>query len=305
MASLPSLFNRPVTRLMLEEKNLGEGVDLGRYNLTEARSGLAPHSHQDAMEICFLVKGNQTYRVHHRDYKLRGGDVFITFPNERHCTGNHPQEKGILYWMILKIPGKKDSRLGLSPIATNSLYEKLLNIKSRFFRGSLEMKQLLDEVVLTCEQNYVILEKNLIQPILTPLQKIYTYNRIISFLLQVIEQSPPTPRRQIDQPDTRMNRVTAFIEQNLSEPLSVPLLAKQAQLSVPRFKARFQKSIGMPPAQYVLRAKIEDAKIRLSENQRSITDIAFDLGFPTSQYFATVFKRFTGQRPVEFRRISI
>jgi AraC-like DNA-binding protein len=302
MPSLPTLFTRPVCRIMLEGKKRGEGVLLGRYNLTKARSGLELHSHRDAIEICFLVKGRQTYRVHHREYKLRGGDIFITFPNEKHSTGNHPQEKGILYWIILKIPHQNDSRFGLAPVATRSLFNALLSIKSRFFRGNTEMKRLLGEIIFTCDKDHRALEKNLINVTFDPLKRIYIFNRMISFLLEVVGCAPSHPKKHIDRPDILMSQVIAFIEQNLSEQLSIPLLAKQAQLSIPRFKARFQQSIGMPPAQYVLRAKIEDAKIRLAETRKSVTDIALDLGFPTSQYFATVFKRFTGKRPMEFRR---
>ena len=75
-------------------------IQLGRYNYTSAKSGLREHKHRHAIEICFLVKGRQTYRVGGNFYSLSGGDVFVTFPNEGHSTGGMPEEKGILYWMV-------------------------------------------------------------------------------------------------------------------------------------------------------------------------------------------------------------
>lgn len=39
----------------------------------------------------------------------------------------------------------------------------------------------------------------------------------------------------------------------------------------------------------------------LADGRRSITDVAFSLGFSSSQYFATVFKRFTHRSPHEVR----
>jgi len=67
---------------------------LGRYRHAAAQTGLAPHSHRGAFEICFLSKGRQTYRVGDRLYRLKGGDQFVTWPGERHDTAGNPQEKG-------------------------------------------------------------------------------------------------------------------------------------------------------------------------------------------------------------------
>ena len=53
--------------------------------------------------------------------------------------------------------------------------------------------------------------------------------------------------------------------------------------------------------EYGLRLKIEKANHLLNANKRSITDIAYDLGFSSSQYFATVFKRYQSITPGEYR----
>jgi AraC-like DNA-binding protein len=39
----------------------------------------------------------------------------------------------------------------------------------------------------------------------------------------------------------------------------------------------------------------------LRTTRRSVTDIAFDVGFSSSQYFATVFRRYTTLSPAEYR----
>jgi AraC-like DNA-binding protein len=50
-----------------------------------------------------------------------------------------------------------------------------------------------------------------------------------------------------------------------------------------------------------LQTKIEAAQKRLRAGGDSITQIAMDLGFVSSQYFATVFKRIAGQTPRDYR----
>ena len=61
-------------------------IMFGRYQYAASHTGLTPHSHRDAIEICFLERGEQTYRVADRIYRLRGNDQFFTLPGEVHDT---------------------------------------------------------------------------------------------------------------------------------------------------------------------------------------------------------------------------
>ncbi len=66
---------------------------IGRYRYNSARQKLDTHVHSGMMEICYCHKGEQVYEVYGQTYHLKGGDVFVTFPDELHSTGNHPEEK--------------------------------------------------------------------------------------------------------------------------------------------------------------------------------------------------------------------
>jgi methylphosphotriester-DNA--protein-cysteine methyltransferase len=52
----------------------------------------------------------------------------------------------------------------------------------------------------------------------------------------------------------------------------------------------------------ILRRKIDAACVQLRGGRDSVTDVAFALGFSSSQYFASVFRRFMGCTPVSHRR---
>ncbi|MCG3148767.1 MAG: HTH-type transcriptional activator Btr [Verrucomicrobiae bacterium] len=251
---------------------------LGRYDYTRAQPGLPAHQHRAAMEICFLVKGQQTYRVGNRDYILRGGDVFITFPNERHSTGDAPEEKGILYWMILRLPRAGQTFLGLPARQAGPLVRALLQIKPRHFRGAWDMKDLLDDILATYRQH-------------SPLRAARMANRVTAFLLRVIECARPAPATRTQ------NQLLRYIEDHLTDRLTIPSLAAQAGLSVSRFKMRFKQDTGIPPGEYIQRAKIAAAKRRLARGHTTVTEVAHALGFASSQHFATVYKRFTGTTP--------
>ena len=79
------------------------------------------------------------------------------------------------------------------------------------------------------------------------------------------------------------------------------MLAEIAGLSEARFKINFRKQVGIPPREYVLRRKIETAKHILKNSDMTITELAHKMSFSSSQYFSTVFKRFTLMSPKEFR----
>lgn len=59
------------------------------------------------------------------------------------------------------------------------------------------------------------------------------------------------------------------------------------------------------PIEYLLNCRVEAARRLLrTEPGRSISDIGFECGFQSSQYFTTVFRRRTGLSPREFRRLG-
>ena len=78
-------------------------------------------------------------------------------------------------------------------------------------------------------------------------------------------------------------------------------MARAAGLSESALRAGMLRQCGMPPGEYILRAKIREAQ-RLLREGAGITGAAHALGFSSSQYFATVFKRFTCLTPSQWLR---
>lgn len=274
------LLNRKRIEMSLAKLGVPEVPVFGRYNHARAEHGLPEHEHEEIVEICYLIKGRQTYRVGGRDYAMRGGDVFLTFPGEKHSSAGGPQEKGVLYWMMVRRAG--DAFLGLPSSQSDRLWRSLRRLPQRHFRGSARMKEHMDTLTrLANDGNF-------------PLRRACLISECLALLLEVLRCA----ERHQDSPSAgKMEAVYRHIEDHIEEAMSVPELAALSGLSVPRFKARFKAETGVPPAEYVLRAKIAEARKRLATGRESITTIAYALSFSSSQYFATVFKRFTGQTP--------
>jgi len=272
----------------LSRLGIPEATMLGRYDYAEARDGLRPHAHPAAMEICYLAKGQQVFRVGERDFPLKGGDVFVAFPDETHSTGDAPSEKSALYWLILALPPPSQAAgfLGCGPEEGRALAAGLRALPHRHFIGEAALKRDLDELFRLSRR----------PP--SPLARLEARHRLIGFLLRIQRRSQQNPRPSVS---PKISGLLRHIEERADQGPTLASLARRAGLSLPRLKARFKQEVGMPPAEYVLRCRLERAKRSLGTRKASVTEIAYDLNFSSSQYFATVFRRYVGKSPTEYQ----
>jgi AraC-like DNA-binding protein len=103
-------------------------------------------------------------------------------------------------------------------------------------------------------------------------------------------------------PRWRLKRALEYIDANLAEPITLGDLAAVTGLSSMHFAAQFRISTGIRPHEYLLRRRIERARDLLLQHDSSIADIALSVGFQTQSHFTTVFKRFMGDTPHQWRR---
>ena len=92
------------------------------------------------------------------------------------------------------------------------------------------------------------------------------------------------------------------MDEHLRDEVSIDDLVSRSRLSPARFYQAFKERTGTNPKDHLLRLRLEEA-VRLLRNQpdRSVIDIAHELGFSSSQYFATVFRRYLGTTPSRLR----
>jgi AraC-like DNA-binding protein len=122
---------------------------------------------------------------------------------------------------------------------------------------------------------------------------------IAQLLLETVILSKET---QQGPPSAKLDELDKYIFKNLHRMIYVDEMANLMGMSEGYFKAWFKSKSGMPPREYVNRLKIEQAKIDLLANKR-VTEVAFGLGFGSSQYFATTFKKYTGFTPRLYGRM--
>ena len=81
--------------------------------------------------------------------------------------------------------------------------------------------------------------------------------------------------------------------------------AQQAGLSEFHFLRVFARVLGVTPHQYLVRSRMRHAARLLADDERSITDVAFDVGFGDLSNFVRTFHRAAGVSPRRFRQAAL
>jgi AraC-like DNA-binding protein len=102
-------------------------------------------------------------------------------------------------------------------------------------------------------------------------------------------------------PLSRLRRVTDYIQEHLDQNLTLAQLGAVVCMSPFHFARLFQRTTGMPPHRFVVRARIDRALTLLTVHESSIGGIARTVGFRTPSHFSTVFRRITGITPRAYR----
>lgn len=103
-------------------------------------------------------------------------------------------------------------------------------------------------------------------------------------------------------PKWRLKRVMDYIDAHLDEPITLADLGAAAKLTRMHFAAQFRATTGLRPHEYLLRQRVERAKTLLLDDDFSIVEVALAVGFQTQAHFTTIFGRFVGETPYQWRR---
>lgn len=239
------------------------------------RSSLSAHVHAGAWELCWIRRGSVDWWAGDGAWEVPQGHLYLTRPDEEHGATRTVHEPCELFWLNLQVGGiaaEIDRELAAAP---------------RHFPG--------DEAVTAAF--WELLREHRPGPPLREVAARAALHRLIVLAIRAAHGAGAQPALSPE-----IASAIALAGRRLEERIAVSELAAAAGLSPSRFHARFLAETGQTPADWLRRARLRRAKRLLATTTRPVTAIAFDLGFPTSQYFATVFRRYTGLTPVEWRR---
>lgn len=119
------------------------------------------------------------------------------------------------------------------------------------------------------------------------LQKIYELTELVAKAKHEMRFSP------------HVRKCVSYVNQNISEKITVCSVAKALDLSADYISHLFKKETGINLSAYILKSKLNAAKSLLWEGMSS-TEVCFSLGFCSQSHFIAAFKKEFGKTPGEF-----
>ena len=268
----------------LPDYGITRGLDFGYYRYTSVQPKLETHVHQNSIELCFCIKGKQHYLVDDKLYQLSGNDILIVPPNTNHGTGDFPEDKGELFWLQINLDNSSEALCNLTYDQSNILMKQLLKTTGVIIKGALHVKVYLEKLM------------GQLDDFTTVMNQVKANHLVLQILLTTIELSE---KSQSTFRSKRFALIDEYIYKNMHRIIYVDELAAILKISTGYFKTWFRTKAGITPKEYVNRIKIEHSKALLL-NRPTTTEVAFELGFSSSQYFATTFKKYTGLTPKSY-----
>ncbi len=244
------------------------------------------HSH-NYYEIYYLLKGKVLYSVNSIVYQLMPGDVFIVLPNERHYThynGNSECERINVYCTKDAVPDGFFSN-GSCILDTMAHSGKIILPR----KTQVDLSQML--TVMLRENNHP-----------DQYSESFLKLKLMELLLLIARNGTVVSSTVEDGGDNSIDKVLKYIETNFNQPLSLEDVAEIANLSPAYFSRKFKKETGITFKDYLNFIRNKRACQALITTDDSVTKIAADCGFSSSNYFKDIFRRMNGISPREYRK---
>ncbi|MBI3770393.1 MAG: helix-turn-helix transcriptional regulator [Deltaproteobacteria bacterium] len=115
------------------------------------------------------------------------------------------------------------------------------------------------------------------------------------------KRNPPEARARDRR---RAVEAALWMDAHSHEPIDLEHAAREVGLGAFHFLRLFARVLGVTPHQYVVRSRLRHAARLLAGDARSITDVAFDVGFGDLSNFVRTFHRAAGISPRRFRQAA-
>jgi AraC-like DNA-binding protein len=110
---------------------------------------------------------------------------------------------------------------------------------------------------------------------------------------KLLPRSKPSP--------CRTAAALEYVEANLKEKITLKEAARRCGISPHRFSHLFRQEHGITFQEFLLRKRIIEAQRLLIDTDKSVTEVAYAVGFGDLSYFIRIFKRYVGWPPATFR----
>ena len=251
-----------------------------------------------AWEMIYADRGRCTVVAGERSFVLEQGELYFHKPFEPH---------------MLEIPKGEFPNILICSFQCASPI--LLHLGERRMRADTEIKQHISAIIHEAIQTFDLSNKRLlIQGILfrsknhLPGGEQSIFLRLELMLIELLRkyalQSEQKSRFLTAElaADPLCCSIIAYLEEHICENPDMGAICEHVSFSRSYVSRHFSKVCGMPLSQYFNKMKMEEAKRLIRETRFSFTEISERLMLANSHYFSTLFKKYVGMSPTEYKQ---
>ena len=274
---------------------------IGYWNIKKIQDwGLEWHTNE-GIEICYLESGDLTFFLGEDKYELAPNQLTITRPWISHKLGNPNVEVSKLHWLILDVGVRHPHQewvwpnwVILNPRDLEKLTLYFRQNEQPVWKATPELKESFIKIGKVIkegrEKDYESKLRVLINTLLIALLEHFQEGKIL------LDEELIESRRTV-------KLFLKSLEDHYYEPWTLPNMAAYSKLGTTRFTKYCVEISNCTPMEYLNRIRIgKAARMLQSQINTSVTEIAYQCGFSSTQYFTTVFKRHFGKTPQSFRK---
>jgi AraC-like DNA-binding protein len=246
------------------------------------------HLHKD-IEICYIIDGKMQICTKSGNYSAGKGSLLLFNSNEPHSLSRLEGPS-----MLLSIQ--------VSPNMFKDTFPKLKNIlfcNTEISKGMPDkIKSKIESELYSMTNQYFQKDFGFELPILS---SIYTlvYTLMKSTEYKVIDKEEYLRRKDLQ---IRLSRITNFINENLSQKITLTETAESEGLSPTYFSHFFKDNFNITFQEFISNLRFDKALKLVSHTNLKILDISMECGFSDSKYMNKAFLRNCGYLPKEYRK---
>lgn len=254
------------------------------------------HFHQDAWELCYCVLGSMTVQRGEESVHLKKGEIMLIAPGIAHDVAvNDAASKAFVTSFTIssgEFMHLMQDRISPSSPAQQRLFEMMITELENAFVQDYEWLHLFS--FKPSENSPLGAE----QMICCSLEQIL----ILQFRNATAQEGQIVPTKQYKAAmyTYLADQVDEFIEEHISEPLTVEKIAAHFHYSRARLSTIYKATVGTPLSKVISSARISRAKDMLLSRKYTVTEVSDALGYSSPQYFSYCFTRSTGISPSRF-----
>lgn len=247
------------------------------------------HAHRKNYQLIYCQKGHGTITVGQTVFHVVPGHGYLIKPRERHSINPN----GMLRLSEVKFAvSSEDFTNSLSHLPTEFEIDEYTSLR-------MALKDVIREGLTDSFYSHEATDAALYLFLIRLLRKnnITASNSVLHQDSNVGESATHQGMQDAD-----FALLLDYIENNLSEPITLDSLAEKVHFEKSHLAARFKEQWGISPIRYVNYLRIEQAKLLLATSDQSVTEIAEAVGFASIHYFSRYFKEKEGITPIEYRQ---